>query len=70
MKIGAYVCWASDPHKNIYTVFHSWEEMIGYMRALYDRWVVQFLDSPLGVGKNVGRCDVYVELTVYDDYIE
>ena len=67
---------ASNWNWREYRRFRDWNEMAEYMRALYNSWVVEFLNDPddpfrRDIESSLGRdCGYYVDLLIYDDCIE
>jgi len=80
MRICVEIAKASDLlGKRLYKNFNSYEELIKYMKETYDEWVIQFLDKPKynyekyivrKITENLGKCDEYLYLIIYDDFIE
>jgi len=59
--------------ETIYLRFGSWQELLEYMKRRYPRWVIIFSpheDFRKRIEENLGRCEEYVYLILYDDYIE
>jgi len=80
VKIGCLIEKASNWKYKEVRVFCSYARMVKFMRETYNRWVVKFLSSDdvdsfdprdiEKIKKSVGECDLYIRLTIYDDYIE
>ena len=80
MRICTYIVKASEMiGKPRYKSFNSYEELLNYMKKTYDEWVIRFLEKPKynyekhiikKITENLGKCDEYLYLIIYDDFIE
>lgn len=72
-KIGAIIKESGSLNYEEFRRFDSYEEMIRWMRKTYVSWVIEFDVYQLykdEIISNLGICDEYIYLEIYNDYRE